>query len=534
MTIAFGLFGGLALFIYGMQAMGDGLQKTAGNKMRRILEVLTSIPIVGVLVGALVTGIIQSSSATTVMVVGFVNAGLMTLKQAISVIMGANIGTTMTAQLIAFKLTDYYFPIIALGFALNFLSKKKSIKYLGQVLLGFGLLLLGLDVMGSSMEPLREYQGFRDFMTKFGTYKLLGVAVGMVMTMLIQSSSATIGILIAMSTQGLLDLDAALPILLGDNIGTCITAVFACIGTKITAKRAAVSHVLFNIIGSIIFLALMPYYKSLVLLVSPAGDVARQIANAHTSFNLLNTIIFLPLISLLANVVTKIVPGEEKVTRKGPIYLDQRMLNSPSIAISLANKEVIRMGELASDNLDNAMKIFTNRNKKLLKEVYEMEDLIDNLENDITEYLAKISQVGLTESISTFHTGLLHAVNDIERVGDHAHNIAHLAEISIEEEVHFSPVAVRELKNMHKFVLDTFKLSVQALSDGDMTLADKVLENEVKIDEMEKFLRKSHIGRLNEGQCVPHSGVIFLDIISNLERVGDHSTNIAAVVRNDI
>ncbi|MDD2497669.1 MAG: Na/Pi cotransporter family protein [Desulfitobacteriaceae bacterium] len=535
MTILFGLFGGLAIFIFGMHFMGEGLQKAAGDRMQKILEALTSVPVIGVLVGALVTAIIQSSSATTVMTVGFVNAGLMNLKQAISVIMGANIGTTMTAQLIAFKLSNFYLPIIALGFGFYFFAKRKNFKYIGQVVFSFGLLLMGLEIMGDSMRPLREYQGFRDVIASFGQYKILGVITGLVMTTLIQSSSATIGILMAMSTQGLIPLEVALPVLLGDNIGTCVTAVLASIGAKLSAKRAAVAHVFFNVTGTLIFVIFMPLFIKLILTISPPDDIARQIANAHTSFNLINTMIFLPLITIFSNFITKVVPGKEKIIKKGPVYLDQRVLSSPSIAISVANLEIIRMGELAADNLDNAMRAFVNRDTKLLQDVLEIEDVIDQLEEDITEYLAKISQHrGLTESSSSLHTGLLHAVNDIERVGDHAHNIAHLAEISIEENIPYSEYALNELKIMHKLVIDTFKAAVQGLRDNDITLAEKVLENEMKIDEMEKSLRRSHILRLNEGYCIPHSGVIFLDIISNLERVGDHSTNIASVVKQDI
>jgi len=534
MIILFGLLGGLALFLYGMFTMGEGLQKAAGDRMRRILEVLTGIPIVGVLMGTLVTAIIQSSSATTVMVVGFVNAGLMTLKQAISVIMGSNIGTTVTAQLIAFDLSDYFLPIIGIGFMINFFSKKKSIKYVGQVFFGFGLLLLGLYIMGDAMKPLRDYAGFRNAMINLGHYKILGVLVGIVMTAIIQSSSATMGILIALATQGLVSMDAALPILMGNNIGTCITAIISSIGTKISARRAAMAHVLFNVLGTVFFLILMPYFKIMVLLISPEGDIVQQIANAHTSFNLINTLLFLPFISVLANVVTKIVPGEEKIIKKGPIYLDKRMLNTPAIAITLANKEIIRMGELAQENLDNAHLAFIKKDEKLLKEVIEVEDVIDELEHDVTEYLAQISQKGLTNENSVLHTGLLHAVNDIERVGDHAHNIAELAEASIADNINFTPFAIKELNEMQSLVSETFRIAIKSLEENNVVLAKQVIENENKIDEMEKSLRRSHIGRLNEGQCIVHAGVIFLDMISNLERVGDHSHNIASVVRQEI
>ncbi|MGI6629091.1 MAG: Na/Pi cotransporter family protein [Bacillota bacterium] len=531
MSIFFGLLGGLALFLYGMFSMGEGLQKAAGERMRKILEVLTGIPVVGVLMGTLVTAIIQSSSATTVMVVGFVNAGLMTLKQAISVIMGTNIGTTMTAQLIAFKLSDYYLPIIGIGFLVFFLAKKKSIKYIGQVFFGFGLLLLGLYIMGDAMKPLGDYPGFKEFMVNFGKYKILGVGVGILMTVLIQSSSATIGILIALATQGLIPLDVALPVLFGDNIGTCITAVLASIGTKLSAKRAAIAHVLFNVTGTIIFITFLPYFKMLVLSISPEGDIARQIANAHTSFNILNTCLFLPFITLYTNLITRLVPGEEKIIKKGPVYLDKRVLNTPSVALSLASKELIRMGRLAKDNLDNAMTALLNKDSSLIKDVLDIEDVIDELESEITEYLSQINQKGLTKENSVILSNYLHAVNDIERVGDHANNIIEYAETCIEDNIIFTPFAINEISEMHKFVSETFSMSIQALKDNDVVKAGQVLENESKIDEIEKSLRKSHIGRLNEGQCIVHAGVIFLDIISNLERVGDHAHNIASLVK---
>ncbi|MBO8167711.1 MAG: Na/Pi cotransporter family protein [Thermoanaerobacteraceae bacterium] len=529
MDLIFGLLGGLALFIYGMQNMGEGLQKSAGDKMRRILEILTSVPVVGVLVGTVVTAIIQSSSATTVMVVGFVNAGLMTLKQAVSVIMGANIGTTITAQLISFKLAHFIFPMVTAGFALNFFAKKRSIKYIGQVFLGFGILLLGMDIMKDAVAPLRDYPGFREFMTNFSDYPLLGLAVGIIMTVAIQSSSATIGILIAMASQGLIPLHGALPVLLGDNIGTCVTALLASIGTNLTAKRAALAHVVFNVVGSIIFLSGMKYFQMLVVYISP-DDISRQIANAHASFNIINTMIFLPLTGLLVRTVQWILPGEVETQQPGAIYLDPRMLKTPAIAMSLATKEIIRMAELAKQNVVDAMEGFINKDEKKLKDVFDREKIIDNLEEAITAYLADISQKGLNPALSNRHTGLLHAVNDIERIGDHAENIAQMASSRIESNIPFTDKAIKELSEMGELVLNTYVTAIKAMKNEDENAAQKVVQLEKDIDIMEKKLRRSHMGRLNEGRCYPAAGVIFLDIISNLERVGDHSHNMANVV----
>lgn len=534
MDLFFGLMGGLALFIYGMQTMGEGLQKAAGDRMKKILELLTGIPVIGVLVGAGVTALIQSSSATTVMTVGFVNAGLMTLKQAIGVVMGANIGTTITAQLIAFKLSHYIFPIIAVGFILFFLSKRKTYKYFGQVMLGFGILFLGLDIMKDAMAPLRDYPGFQEVMTTFGHYPLLGVAIGIVMTVLIQSSSATIGILIALASQGLIPLNSAIPILLGDNIGTCITAVLASIGTNLTARRAAVGHVLFNVCGTVIFLVFLPFFLAFVQAISPEGDIARQIANAHTSFNVINTMLFLPFISLFVKLITNLVPGREQVVAKGPIYLDDRMLNSPALALSLARKEIIRMARLAQKNVCDAMEGFFNKDKKLLDSVLDRENVIDDLEKEIYVYLAKIAQKGLTSSLARRHTGLMHVVNDIERVGDHAENIAQMAFSRIEDNLPFTEQALAELSNMKEVVSTAFANAIEALQNNDPEKAKFVIQEEKRIDIMVRDLRKSHINRLNCGKCFPGAGVVFLDIISNLERVGDHSNNIGQVVLGEI
>ncbi len=533
MELAFGFLGGLALFIYGMQNMGEGLQKSAGNRMRKILEALTNVPVIGVLVGALVTSIIQSSSATTVMVIGFVNAGLITLKQSIGVIMGANIGTTITAQLISFKLTHFTLAIIAFGFILNFFAKKRTIKYLGQVLLGFGLLLLGMDFMKDAMAPLRDYPGFREFMTNFSRYPLLGLGVGIVMTVAVQSSSATIGILIAMASQGLLPLYAALPILLGDNIGTCITALLASIGTNLTAKRAALAHVLFNLVGSLIFLIGMKYFYSLVLYISP-DNISRQIANAHASFNIMNTLLFLPFIGVFAKFIERMIPGDVVRQEPGAIYLDHRMLKTPAIALSLATKELIRMAELSKQNVIDAMQGFIHNDEKKLKEVFEREDIIDNLEEAITAYLAHISQKGLSPELSIKHTGLLHAVNDIERIGDHAENIAQMASSKADDNIHFSDKAIIELREMADLALGTFMAAIEALEKDNKIAAQKAVEMENDVDVREMQLRRSHIGRLNQGECLTAAGIVFLDIISNLERVGDHSHNIATVVLGDI
>lgn len=522
------LLGGLALFLFGMQAMADGLQKAAGDRMRRILEILTGIPVVGVVVGAFVTAIIQSSSATTVMVVGFVNAGLMTLKQAVGVIMGANIGTTITAQIIAFKISQFIFPIIALGFAINFLGKSKAAKYSGQILLGFGILFLGLDVMSETMMPLRENESFFALMQNFGDHPLLGLLAGLVATAVMQSSSATTGILIALASSNLVTLEAALPLLLGSNIGTCITAVLASIGTSLTAKRAALSHVLFNTIGSLFFMAILNQYAYVVEMLG--GDIPRQVANAHTLFNVINTLVFLPLINQFVGLVVKLAPGREAITVKGPVYLDKRMLNTPAIALSLATKELVRTAHLAHQMVMEAMDSFFNQDAKKAEWVYENEELIDELAEQITAYLVQISQTEMPPSLSKKHTGLLHSVTDIERIADHAENIAEMAMARIEENLPFSDLALKEISALSQLVSETYLQAISTLQHDSVEEAKKTLALEKRIDSLEKELRRNHISRLNTGKCFPGSGVVYLDIMSNLERIGDHSNNIGQTV----
>lgn len=528
----FTFLGGLGIFLLGMKNMGDGLQNAAADKMRKVLEKLISNSIMGVIVGALVTAILQSSSATTVITVGFVNARLLTLRQAVAVIMGANIGTTITAQLIAFKLQDYALPAIALGVAIHFIAKKKNIKSLGQIVIGFGLLFLGLDIMSDAMKPLRHVPEFSNLMYSFADNPILGVLAGTVLTAIVQSSSATIAILQTLAVEGLIDIKNALPILFGDNIGTTITVILASIGTGLNARRVALSHVTFNVIGTIIFLILLPLVTFIVEAIG--GDVARQIANAHTLFNVTNTVIQLPFISLLILLIIKLIPGEEKTVEFGVKFLDKRLLINPSVALAQAAKELNRMGQLAKEILQDSVEGFLNNDEKILRLAKEKEDAVDWLEAEITEYLVKLSQNSLSAEQSAKLAILLNTVNDIERIGDHGSNIFELAEYKISQKLPFSEQALEEIKVMAKDVEGAFERSLIALQNGDVVLAKEVKDYDDHIDKMEKELRKSHIGRLNEGSCFTSSGIIFLEVISNLERIGDHSYNIAAAALGEL
>ncbi|MFO7636094.1 MAG: Na/Pi cotransporter family protein [Clostridia bacterium] len=542
LLIIFGLLGGLAIFIYGMMEMSAGLKRIAGDRMRKILKALTGNPFMGILVGALVTALMQSSSATTVMVIGFTAARLMTLPQAIAVIMGANIGTTFTSQLVAFKIGDYAYPITAIGFALMMFSKKRNIKNVGQTLFSFGLLFVGINLMSQVMKPLAQLPAFADALVKIQDIPILGLMVSALMTVLIQSSSAVIAVIQNLAaTPGadgmpLIPLVFALPLLFGSNIGTTITAILAATGSGISAKRVALAHLFFNVLGAIAFMFFIPLFERLILFITPAlAGVSRQIANAHTVFNVLNTLIWLPFIGILAKLVTWISPGEDLLIENRPLYLDDKMLSSPSIAMNLATQELARMASITYEMMETAEKAFINNDMISAKKVHEIEDTVDILQNEIVHYLSKLlSTATLTEHQSIRLTGLMHVVSDIERIGDYCDNIAESAEIKYEKGLPFSDEAIVEITDAFNIVTDMVKLSIDALSQYDAILAKRVLSDEYLIDDLEMRLRAAHIDRLNKGYCNIHSGITFVELIHNLERIGDHCNNIAEAVLDDL
>jgi len=527
----FQLLGGLGLFVYGMKLMGDGLQKAAGEKLKRMLEVLTTNKFLAVLVGTGVTSIIQSSSATTVMVVGFVNAGLMNLFQAAGVIMGANIGTTMTAQLIAFKLTDIAPFILAIGAVLVLFGKRKKTRDIGEIVLGFGILFVGMTMMEHSMKPLTQLDSFKNLILVLGKHPFMGVLVGLGMTATVQSSSATIGILMALAANSSMPLGVALPILFGDNIGTCATALLASIGTNKNAKRAALIHLIFNVTGTIIFMSAF----GLVLKIVPkfGGDIQRQIANAHTLFNVTNVCIQIWFIGVLVKIVNKLVPGEdEKSSALVLKYLDNRLLETPSIAVGQVIKEVTRMGKLSSSNLSDAMQAFLNSDEKMMNSVIDCETTINYLEREITGYMVALSNTSLSEHQSELITSLFHVVNDIERIGDHADNLGELARYKQDNKITFSEKAISDVTAMFETVKYSVDNAITALENYDLEAARKAMDVEDKIDNMEKQLKKDHIIRLNKLECTPAGSSVYLELLTNLERVGDHSNNIAEMVIN--
>jgi len=535
--LIFGIVGGLGLFLFGMKLLSEGFQKLAGTKLRQILKFLTNKTIVGVATGAIVTAIVQSSSATTVMVVGFVNAGLLMLKQAIGVVMGANIGTTITAQIIAFKIDKYALPAIGIGFALSMLARRRNGKFWGQVLLGFGILFLGLMTMKGSLGPLKENPLTQDFLLNFSTNPLLGILAGTLVTVIVQSSSATTGLIMAMAFNGLLSFPLCISLILGANIGTTVTAQLASIGTNITARRTAFAHTLFNVIGAGYMLVFIynGWFAQFIEFITPGSvetNLLRHIANAHVVFNVANTLVFLPFVGLLEKVCLRILPGEvglEEVAAE-PKFLEKHLLDTPPVALDQATKEMMRMSELAQDAISCAMRGFFDNNRRLLGRVHRQEEAVDNLQREITQYLVAISQRELTPQESEKLPALLHSVNDIERIGDHAENLQELAERALEEKVPFSKDAIKELNLVYNEVNAMVDDVKRALENDSHEHAQAALRREDNLNRMQIELRQNHIQRLNEGKCFVLSGIIFLDFINNLEKIGDHLTNVAQAV----
>jgi len=545
--IAIALFGGLAIFIYGMNLMSDGLQKAAGDRMRSVLAMLTSNPIFGVLAGALVTAVLQSSSATTVMTVGFVSAGLMKLPQAISVIMGANIGTTMTAQLIAFKVGDYAWVFVIIGFVMYFFFKnKETIRNIGQTTFGFGLLFVGINTMGATMKPLASAPFFTDLMIQVQDWPVIGVLIGTMMTVVVQSSSATIAVLQNLAAtagpdgvSSILGLSASIPILFGDNIGTTITALLACIGMSVNAKRTAVFHVVFNLTGTFIFIWWIPQIVEFISFISPKGAeidiISRQIANTHLLFNTTNTLLFLPFLPLFVKLVTKLVPGTETVKLQSEsMYLDMKMLHQPTFAIHLAIRELFRIGEFALEMINKSKKAFLEGDMKAVDEVMELEDALNKVQGETVQYLASIlSAEATTETQARRVSGLMHVAADIEHVGDYCKNLVEFASDKYKNKYVFSDRAMAEINDFFDQGIWMMKDSLQALDKGDMVIANDVLIQEEQMNRTELRLREHHMKRLYDNTCSPAFTVLYNDVIHNIEKIGDSCNNIAEAVLED-
>ncbi len=530
--------GGLGLFLFGIRTMGDGLENAAGAKLKRMLEVLTGNRFLAVLVGFVVTAIIQSSTATTVMVVGFVNAGMMSLAQAVGVIMGANIGTTVTSLLIALNFSSVAAAAVLVGVILMLASKKTVVKNLGAIFTGFGLLFLGIDMMSDSMAPLRDSAGFMNFIVTVSESPLrplFGIILGIVMTAVLQSSSASVGVLQTLAMQGLVPLKFSVFVLFGQNIGTCLTALFSTVGAKKNSKRAAVIHLLFNLIGTGIFIliALLTPYVEWIEKLSP--DPMAQIAISHIVFNIVSTVVMFPFAKVLVKLSCLLVPGkDDSESEMHCKFIDDRLLNTPPFAVMQVSKEVARMAKLARDNFETSAHALINRSDKDLDKVMENEEIINYLNHHITSYLVKLNALDITDSDSDYIARVFHAINDIERVGDHAINLAEAAQHNIGEGLKFSDPAREELNQLCGSVVTLLERSMaafdnQSLSDNE---ANELSDLEEHIDDLTLECQDSHIFRLNRKECNTEAGMLYLNTITDFERVGDHAINIAFLARS--
>jgi phosphate:Na+ symporter len=551
----FGLIGGLGLFLFGMKIMSEGLQKVAGDRMRKILAALTNNRLIGTFVGLAVTVIIQSSSATTVMVIGFVNAGLMTLIQAIGVVLGANIGTTVTAQLLALKISQFALPAIGIGTGLKLFARSKNWKYSGEILLGFGILFYGLTTMESAFAPLKGSDAFRNFFLMVGDNYLLAIVTGALLTILVQSSSATIALTMSLGMSGLLSYDVSVALILGENIGTTVTANLAAIGTNLAARRTALAHLLFNVFGVVLIVLGFPVFLHLVDAWTPGdpnfvihtateaaqygtaiGDLPHikwHIANAHTFFNIINTIIFLPIIGLLAKLVCLILPGKDELMEFHLKYIDNRVLNTPPIALGQARSETKRMAHITFDMLDEAMEYFRDGDSKRLISLDKKEEAVDLLQKEITDFLVNLSQKSITQDMSRDVASMMHIVNDLERVGDHCEGLGRLARRLRELNQPLSLVATQEVEELAGKTRDFLAFVIDALERGDSTIKSKAVYMVGLVDNLEDALRNNHISRLHTGECSVHQGLIFIDMLHAFSKIGSHAYNVSKAVVGD-
>ncbi len=550
--LIFGLTGGLGLFFIGMRFMSEGLQKAAGDRLRKILETLTNNRVVGAFAGLAVTSIIQSSSATTVMAVSFVNAGLMTLNQAIGIVLGANVGTTVTAQIIAFKIHHYALPAIGLGVGLRLFAKGDRWRFIGEVIMGFGMLFYGLALMKGAMEPLKESPVVREFFVKFDRNPLFGVLAGTILTMMMQSSSVTIGITMTLAASGLLSFYGAVALGLGGNIGTTITAQLASIGTNTSARRAAQVHTLFNVIGVIYILLLLPYFITLVDWLTPGapdfiintaaqakrfgmelGDkpyIPRHIANAHTFFNVVNTLVFLPLLGVLARVSSWIIPQRREEEEFHLVFLDTKFLDSPPLAIEQARSETVRMGEVSLTMVDGVMEAFFANTTKGLDLVRRREDIVDLLQREIISFLVRTSQSPLSPDNSKEINSIIHMVNNIERVGDHTENLCNLVERKVRSKLPFTEMATEDIREIYSVSREFLVSVINGVREKNHYIKPEADALERRINHLEDTMRAGHIERLNNGICKVDPGLVFIDMLTSFEKIGDHCFNIAEAV----
>ena len=548
LQIIFGLLGGLAVFIYGMNMMSECLQKAAGEKMKSILALLTKNPVLGVIAGALTTAVLQSSSATTVMAIGFVSAGLMSLPQAISIIFGANIGTTMTAQIIAFKISDYIYIIIFIGFIISFIAKSEKVKSIGQTIFAFGLLFLGIETMGDVMKPLASSPVFTDLIERVAHIPVLGVFVGTLMTLVVQSSSATIAVLQNFASQpgpdgvaSMLGLAGAIPILLGDNIGTTITALLASIGQTKDAKRTAVAHCIFNISGCLLFIWFVKPFALLIQHISPKGPeievISRQIANAHTLFNITMTLIWVCLINVMVKIVMTLIPDGKAVDMDPakPVFLDDKIISQPAAALQLVAKEILRVSEMVKVVVADTITIVKIEDMNELEPLQEKGVQIKKLTEQITEYLASLFSAGtMTEQQAAQTASLMYILSDVERMGTLSVEVAKCVREKVDNRYKYTPEAMDELQKSLKTLEKMFNDSLKALQGDESVQIEKLIKRKDKIMDLDLKMRKAHVQRVNKGKCKASLTAPFTNILHLIDRMGNSCVNLADVASNEI
>lgn len=541
MQIVFGLLGGLAVFIYGMNLMSESLQKAAGEKMKSILALLTKNRIMGVIAGALVTAVLQSSSATTVMAIGFVSAGLMSLPQAISIIFGANIGTTMTAQIIAFKITDYIYAFIFIGFILTFVCKSERIKSIGQTIFAFGLLFLGIETMGDVMKPLASSPVFTDLIGKVSGIPVLGLLLGTAMTLVVQSSSATIAVLQNFAAQpgadgvtSILGLVGAIPILLGDNIGTTITALLASLGQSRDAKRTAIAHTIFNLSGSLVFIWFVKPYAALIQAISPKGPevevISRQIANAHTLFNLTMTVVWVCLLGLMVKIVMWLIPDakDAKVNPLQPAFLDKKVIGQPTAALKLVAKEVLHCSGMVKNMLKDLAGLSKSEDPSLVGKIKEQGQTLHALMEAINDYLAELFSAGvLTELQATQTAKLMHVCGDVERMGELATDLTDVITGKIELKYSFSEEAMEDLRKSLNQISKMYGDAMRALEQGEPEEPEKLIRRREKVMDLDINMRKAHMDRVNKGKCKAKLSAPFTRLLHCVDRMGNSCVNLA-------
>lgn len=540
--LIFGLIGGTALLMYGVDMMGDGLEKASGETMKKILTVLTGKVWSAFLVGIFVTAIVQSSTAVTVLTVGFVNSGLMKLSQAIGIIYGANIGTTITAQLMAFsfkfKLTDIALPVLGIGFGINSITKNKKFKNIGQAMMGFGMMFLGLKILNEGVPYMQQSESLRYFFTNYASIPVIAIFLGICVTAMVHSSAATIGLVMVLSQAGLLDLQSSIYIILGDNIGTCFTAQLASMTGNINARRTAWAHTLYNVFGVLLALILMPVFIKIIIFLTnhfhkTDTNISAYIANSHTLFNSINALIFLPLTKYYVEFLYKIIRSKENGLKE-KVILDKLLIDTPVAALEASRSEIIRGTEILKHMVSDVMNMIYLDDRKKIAEIMDNEAEINQMQKDLTRYIVEVSRRELTESQSIMVPAMISSINNIERSGDRVIEISSLFNKKIDGNLSFTDVAITELKELESSIIELFDNTIIVLKKRDNDIIKTIVELEDKIDEMSETFQENHIRRLNEGSCNVDSGVLFIDIVGHLERIADHIYKIAMYTKDEL